>query len=558
MRKINNLFTEEYQENNNFPLEEYPRQQFKRNSYFSLNGLWNYEISKNKNSRNYQGQILVPYPIQSINSRVNKTLKKNEYIIYQKKFTLEKNFIKDYTILNILGIDQEFTIYLNNTLLGEYTFFGVPMQIDISKCVKEENEIIIIVKDNLNLAFPHGKQSNNPKGMFYTQVSGIYYPIFIESYHQKHIGSFKYVSNLSSVDLYISCNEDYHIEIYENEKLLYKIASNKEHLTINFDNPHIWSCEDPFLYKLIITSAHDKIESYFALRTIELKDNFVYLNKKKIFLNGLLDQGYYPEGIFTVSSYKSYEKDILTMKELGFNLLRKHIKVEIDYFYYLCDKYGMLVMQDFVNNGKYRFIHDTVLPTIGFQSLKDHKVNFYQQQCFIEHGKKLVKYLFNHPCVIAYTIFNEGWGQQEADKMYDFFKEYDSTRLYDATSGWFKQTRSDFNSKHIYFKKINLSKENSPVLLSEFGGYSYKVENHIFNLKNNYGYKFFKKQNEFQDAFIQLYLEQIISNKDKLVGAIYTQVSDVEDETNGLFTYDRKVLKVDIEKIKSLMKKLLD
>ena len=274
-----------------------------------------------------------------------------------------------------------------------------------------------------------------------------------------------------------------------------------------------------------------------------------------------MDQGYYPEGIYTVSDYSSYSKDIETLKRLGINCIRKHIKIEADYFYYLCDKLGMLVLQDFVNNGKYSFLRDTALPTVLYDiRLKDknrHK-NKEQRANFIKHGEGVLKYLHNHPCVIGYTIFNEAWGQFEADKMYEHFKSLEPNYLFDATSGWFKQTKSDFESHHIYFKDINLRIKNidKPVFISEFGGYSYKIDEHSFNLSKTYGYRLLKTKEEYERDLIGLYKNQILKNKDRLVGCIFTQTSDVEDETNGFMTYDRKVLKVDSLDFIKLMKEI--
>ena len=262
-----------------------------------------------------------------------------------------------------------------------------------------------------------------------------------------------------------------------------------------------------------------------------------------------------------MSDYLSYEKDILMLKELGVNCIRKHIKIEADYFYYLCDKLGILVLQDFVNNGKYSFLKDTALPTVLF-NIKLNDKNFHkdkiQRENFIKHGEGVIKYLHNHPSVIGYTIFNEAWGQFSADSMYDHFKALEPSYLFDATSGWFHQSRSDFNSLHVYFKDINLRIKNkkTPIFISEFGGYSYKLNAHSFNLTHTYGYRNVNSKEDYERDLIDLYENQILANKDILVGCIFTQVSDVEDETNGFITYDRKVLKVDSLRFKELMRKI--
>ena len=285
----------------------------------------------------------------------------------------------------------------------------------------------------------------------------------------------------------------------------------------------------------------------------------ILLNGKVYFFNGVLDQGYFSDGIYTPASPNEYARDILAMKSLGFNTLRKHIKVEPEEFYYQCDKLGMIVFQDMVNNGKYSFLRDTALPTIGFKNLREKKRTPRERDAFYEGMKRTVSQLYSHPCVVYYTIFNEGWGQFEADKMYALMRELDSTRIIDTTSGWFKKNESDVNSLHVYFKEVKLKGEKGekPIILSEFGGYSYKIKEHSANLKKTYGYKKFENQGEFENALINLYENEVIPNvQNGLCGAIYTQLSDVEDETNGFLTYDRRVLKVNCERVRATMEKL--
>ena len=242
-------------------------------------------------------------------------------------------------------------------------------------------------------------------------------------------------------------------------------------------------------------------------------------------------------------------RDILEMKELGFNMLRKHIKVEPERFYYDCDRLGMIVFQDMVNNGSYSFLRDTALPTIGVKSLSDKRLHRDEEtrKAFIDGMEATVKALKNHPCICYWTIFNEGWGQFCADETYERMKKLDDARFIDSTSGWFYQKKSDVDSLHVYFKPIKMPKRsNRPIVLSEFGGYSYKPEGHVYNPYNTYGYRFFKEREDFENALDGLYRDEIIpAIKKGLCATVYTQVSDVEDETNGLLSYDRKVLKID-------------
>jgi len=322
--------------------------------------------------------------------------------------------------------------------------------------------------------------------------------------------------------------------------------------TVTPEEPHFWSPEDPYLYEFAVETKDDRVESYFALRSLEIKTVEGYprlcLNGKPYFFHGLLDQGYWPDGLFTPAAPECYAEDILAMKKLGFNTLRKHIKVEPEEFYYQCDKLGMVVFQDMVNNGDYSFLRDTALPTVGLQKLPDQGLHRDEKcrQMFLAGMEATVNQLKNHPCICYWTIFNEGWGQFDSDNVYEQFRKLDDTRFIDTTSGWFRRKKSDVDSRHVYFKPVKLKAGEKPLVLSEFGGYSYKPEGHVFNTEQTYGYGKFADAGEFRTALEKLYREQIVpAVKTGLCAAIYTQVSDVEDETNGLLSYDRKVCKAD-------------
>ena len=562
MKKYNDLYTDEYEKmDKNCPLSEYPFPAFKRDSYICLNGVWKHKITKNElDLNNINDDILVPFPIESKASLVQKRLNKGEFIIYKKEFILDKSFIKDFTFLHFLGIDQQYHIILNGQKFDWITPLNFPTKIDVSKCIKEHNELYVIVKDDLDYRLPLGKQSKKPKGIFYTPFSGIYYPVFIESVNAGYIESLDIKTTMSSVTLNInSTSTEFNISIYDGNNLIIDRTINDKTVTFNIDNPILWDPNNPHLYDIKVSTKNDSITSYFGLREIKMQDGLIYLNNKKIFLNGVLDQGYYPEGIITPVTYDSLKFDILTMKELGFNTLRKHIKIELPYFYYLCDKYGMLVFQDFVNNGKYSFFIDTALPTIGLQKKNDKIIhtNKLERKNFITGGELLIKYLSNHPSIIAYTIFNEGWGQFDSNNVYHHFKALYPNILFDSTSGWYRVADTDMDSYHWYFKNLDkLQNVDHPIFLSEFGALCYKVKDHAYGSDEVFGYTYFPTIPDTQQAFIDLYEQKIIPYKDKLIGTIYTQLSDVEEEDNGLLTYDRKVLKFNKEIIQKVLKKL--
>ena len=338
--------------------------------------------------------------------------------------------------------------------------------------------------------------------------------------------------------------------------------------TVSFrvESPRLWTPEEPNLYPFTVTTEEDRVESYFALRSIEsgVVNGIprLLLNGKPYFFHGLLDQGYWSDGIYTPADPSCYESDILEMKGLGFNTLRKHIKVEPEEFYYQCDKLGMVVFQDMVNNGEYNFFRDTALPTIGIQKTKDKDMHPDPEtrQAFLSSMQATVNQLSNHPCILYWTIFNEGWGQFDSEAVYDRLKALDSSRIIDATSGWFRQAKTDVDSRHIYFTPWSTLKvSDKPLVLSEFGGYAYPVEDHLFNPAKAYGYKSCKTEKDFREAVEKLYLDKVLpAVKKGLCAAIITQVSDVEDEINGFLTYDRQVNKANPEQMQKIAEILKD
>ena len=533
------------------PFAEYPRPQFKRDSYLCLNGKWNFKI-KRKEKEIFSGEILVPFAVESRISGVFKEIEKKDTLIYEKTFKLENMGQK--VILNFTASDQYTAVFLNGNKIGENVGGYLPFSFDITKfLIDGENKLTVEVKDPLNKQLPYGKQTEKQGGMWYTKISGIWGTVWLETLPQTHIENIKITPDLKGALIEVFGGEDK--KILEIEGETYEFSGDK--FRIDIENPILWTPENPHLYEFSISSGEDKIESYFGLRTIEIKGKDILFNGEPYFFNGLLDQGYFSDGIFLPATGEGFKNDILKMKECGFNMLRKHIKLEPELFYYYCDKYGMIVFQDMINSGKYSFLIDTALPTVFLKKGIEHRASKIRKEEFEKTSRGIIENLYNHPSVVYYTIFNEGWGQFDADKYYKEFKKLDSTRVYDSTSGWFEKKLSDVKSEHIYFKPIKLKESEKPLVLSEFGGYSCKIENHCFNLDKTYGYRFFKDREKFENALVELYEKEVIPAIDKgLCATVLTQVSDVEDETNGLLTYDRKVLKVNPERFRELSQKL--
>lgn len=534
------------------PWDVYPRPQFKRASFINLNGKWNLEI-KRHNQSVYKGEIIVPFPLESRLSGVDFIKQTNDLLVYTK--TIMYNPIEKDILLHFGAVDQECKIYINNELVGENIGGYLPFSFNVTKALKRgENEFRVEVIDRLNTDLAYGKQCKKRGGMWYTETSGIWQTVWLEEVPKNYIKAIKVTPDLTGFDISVDGGE--------NEKALYingkKYCFTGESARIEIENPINWTPENPHLYDFTLISGADEIKSYTALRTVEVKDNKILLNGKPYFFHALLDQGYFSDGIYTPATPKALENDILKMKECGFNTLRKHIKIEHELFYYYCDKIGMAVFQDLVNSGKYSFLIDTALPTIGLKKGITHKATPFRREQFIKNSEDTLNLLYNHPCVVYYTLFNEGWGQFDAKNLYNVMKNIDPTRVWDATSGWFKTGMSDVLSEHIYFKPLKFKPDNRPLVLSEFGGYSSKIKDHSFNKTKTYGYKFFSDNEEFKLSLLKLYYDEVIPaiKKHGLCATVLTQVSDVEDETNGLLTYDRQVLKVDPKEMCEMAKAL--
>ena len=560
-----NLYTPEGEQLSQQPWQSYPRPQMRRESFFNLNGQWEFSVSPcHEAPEQYPDTIRVPFPPQSLLSGIHRDFPENCFLFYKKVFSLPAEFQTGRTLLHMGATDQIASVWFNEQFLGEHVGGYDPFSFDVTDLLQEENTLIVRVTDQLSRrVLPYGKQCAKRGGMWYTPVSGIWQTVWLERVPERYIRNLHIQTGETWAQITVEGDvPDGQVSVQMPEGEL-QVPLTEGSARINVSNPRLWCPEDPYLYHCNIRAGEDQVQTYFALRTLTVEEvngiPRLCLNGKPYFFHGLLDQGYWSDGLFTPADPVCYEKDILTMKSLGFNTLRKHIKVEPEQFYYDCDRLGMIVFQDMVNNGDYNFIRDTALPTVGFKKRKDHRLHPDPETrlAFLHTMETTVRQLSNHPCICYWTIFNEGWGQFESTQAYHRLKALDASRFIATVSGWFKGGDSDVNAEHVYFKRFRSVRTDKPLVLSEFGGYAFMPKGHAFHPGKEYGYRHYKSRSEFAKGVQTLYEQEIIpAVKQGLCAAIYTQVSDIEDETNGLLSYDRKVLKLEPQEMQSIAQQL--
>ena len=551
----------------------YPRPQLRRENWQSLDGQWLVQGAWAEGG----GFAAVP------------SCSAEEEIFYSTSFDFERT--EDVVLLHFEAADQIADVRLNGADLGIHSGGYLPFEFDISdKVVDGVNCLEVRVADRLSHDYPYGKQKKDRGGMWYTPMSGLWQSVWIEQVPGDYIRSVRIFPGLKGADIAVECPCEAQISLLgafcgPDGKCIgggaqdaeigcfgpYSVSGETQLFRIRPEDPLLWTPDSPVLYRARITAGRDSAEVYFGLRTVSIENiggvNRVCLNGRPIFLHGVLDQGYFAPGLMLPEDPAEYARDILRMKELGFNLLRKHIKIEPRIFYYDCDRLGMLVMQDMVNSGDYSFMRDTALATIGISRSDRAEKLSYRQEFFIDHCEQTVELLQNHPSIIAWTIFNEGWGQFNADDIYESFREWDPTRLIDSTSGWFAQEKSDFDSRHIYFRTPQIKeggKGGRPLFISECGGYSLESGGHgqtgplnPGQSKKSYGYGRCKDSSQLTGRICAMYEKMIIpAVRLGCCGCVYTQLSDIEDEINGLYTYDRSVCKVEKTRLKAISDKL--
>ena len=547
------------------PLSEYPRPQFRRDSYLCLNGVWQFQKQKEDGQVCDETQnILVPFSPETLNSGVAEgfTLGADERLVYRRNFTVAAEDMGKRALLHFGAVDQSCEVFVNGTLIGRHEGGFVPFCLEITDAIKVgENELTVVCWDLTEGShFTRGKQSSTPGTIWYTPQSGIWQTVWLEFVPQRYIKDFTVKTDADSKTVRIAVDYDGEVSlrISDGEEEMYSGTFQGEAVVqADFE---LWSPENPKLYDFVLeTDGGDKVYSYFGVRTfsegVDKKGKKrLFLNGKPYFMNGVLDQGYWSDGLLTPPSNEAMYDELKLLKEMGFNMVRKHIKVEPMLWYYYCDKLGLIVWQDFVSGGgEYTWTHIALFPFLGAKHCDDDYKYFARENEggryeFIASAKATVQALKNAPCVGLWVVFNEGWGQFDSEKVTAQVKEWDDTRCIDSCSGWHDQGKkaTTMLSMHTYYTPLRVPKDPRTVVLSEFGGYSKKTDGHVYSEKE-FGYKIFKTDEQLLEALEKLYLKKLKPLIAKgLSACVYTQVSDVEEEINGLITYDREVVKVPV------------
>ncbi|MBD3254209.1 MAG: beta-galactosidase [Candidatus Lokiarchaeota archaeon] len=557
------------------PFPEYPRPQFKRNEWFNLNGIWDYAIKSTEESEvsDYDGKILVPFPIESALSGVNKKLRPSKRLWYRRSFNIPKKWKNKNVLLHFGAVDWETIVWINKYEVGTHQGGYTPFEFEISKFLNfgGENELVVAVWDPTDTGeHERGKQSLRPRTIWYTAISGIWQTVWVEPVPKTFIKNFKLTPDIDNELISVSVKlwnppKEYVIraEIRDiGTKVNAALCDALNQLEVKIPSPKLWSPHNPFLYDLILTieindKVVDKVESYFGMRKIGLGDDgegvkSIELNNEKIFQFGTLDQGYWPDGLYTAPNDEALRYDIEITKSLGFNMIRKHVKVEPARWYYHCDKIGILVWQDMPSGGVSNF--DDLHPNINnFKDLRKEE----SKKSYKNELESMITSLFNSTCIITWVPFNEGWGQFDTESIINLVKKLDPFRLVDAASGWFDFGVGDIYDLHNYPNPIMPNKEKADsraVVVGEFGGLGLEVEDHMWDIENRFVYRKASDQQIFKKKYERLITKLKALIKKGLAAAIYTQITDVEGEVNGLLTYDREILKIDKSRLREINK----
>ena len=552
------------------PFPEYPRPQLERKeNWVVLNGLWDLKVLSKENRVIKEGKILVPFSPESEMSGFDHITGPDETLIYSTHISLPFSFDKEKEriFLHFGAVDYEAKVYIDGREVAEHRGGYLPFSMEIDKPIFDLEVRVTDPSDTKEQE--RGKQKIKRGGIWYTPQSGIWQSVWAEKTPKDYIKGIKITPDLSGFSVIVDKEGKGDCTLTLSDKT-YTLKEGKE-TRIDINSPSLWSPEDPHLYYFSITFSSDTVYSYVGLRTFGVGEDEkgikrLLLNGKPYFHHGLLDQGYWDGGLYTPLTDESMVEDIKLIKSMGFNTLRKHIKVEPLRWYWHCDRLGVLVWQDMVSGGGKYLFGVISAPLILGSHLKDNHYLLLRRKDkemrdeFEKNLFQMIAHLYNVTSIAMWVPFNEAWGQFDSVRIGRKVEETDSTRTVDYASGWLDQGEGNFKSLHVYFRpyKYKPDKKKRCVILTEFGGYGREIKGHRYG-DDTFQYKGFNSEKELTDAVIKMYRRDIIpAKKLGLAAAIYTQLSDVEDELNGLITYDRKVIKMDKERILEMSRELLE
>lgn len=527
---------------------EYPRPQMVREKWVNLNGLWDYAVTPKDASQpqKWEGQILVPFCIESALSGVGRKVQPTERLWYRRKFTTPELPQGGRLLLHFGAVDWQTTVWVNGRQVGEHTGGYDPFTFDITECLKPgENELVVAVWDPTDTGWqPRGKQVLNPKGIWYTAVTGIWQTVWLEPVPAQYIEKLKLVPDIDRERLVVTVYAPLGLSVglkarFAGQDVAETRGPAGQPIELRIPQPKLWWPEEPNLYDLEVSLLSDgrvvdKVESYFGMRKVSVeKDekgiNRLMLNGKFIFQYGPLDQGWWPDGLYTPASDEAMKFDIEMTKKFGMNMARKHVKYEPERWYYWCDKLGLLVWQD--------------MPSGNADRNEESRANFRKEL------KAMIDARFNHPSIIMWIPFNEGWGQHDTCDIVNWIKEYDPSRVVNEASGWHDNGCGDISDMHRYpGPGVRPIEEKRACVLGEFGGLGMPIPGHLWKEQGAWGYVAYADQEALTDAYCELLAQVRFLIPQGLCAAVYTQTSDVEIEVNGLMTYDREVIKIQVDR----------
>ncbi len=560
--------------------QEYPRPMMARDAWENLDGLWDYAIVAKDAAAptEYDGEILVPFAVESSLSGVGKTVGANQALWYKRDFTIPSSWKGKDVMLNFGAVDWQCDVWVNDVKVGEHKGGYTPFGMNITQALnaKGANQIVVRVWDPTNRGYqPVGKQMENPNGIWYTPVTGIWQTVWLEPVLRTHIASLRTLPDIDKNMLTVtvepsvaSAGQLAEVTVKDGETVVASGKSvNGRPIEIRMPaDAKLWSPDSPFLYDVKVALYEDgklvdEVDSYTAMRKISTKRDGqgrvrMQLNNKDLFQYGPLDQGWWPDGLYTAPSYEAMIYDVDKTKDWGFNMIRKHVKVEPALWYTYCDKAGILVWQDMPSgdNGRgNQWQNHNYFNGSEFKRSEESEANYRRE------WKEIMDYLYNYPCVVTWVPFNEGWGQFKTEEITDWTKAYDPSRLVNPASGGNFFACGDILDLHNYpGPAMYLYDGQRANVLGEFGGIGLVKEGHLWTPDRNWGYIQFKDEKEVTDEYVK-YVNQLIDMVEAgFTGAVYTQTTDVEVEVNGLMTYDREKVKVDENRVREVNKKLVN